>query len=426
MVAKPLSHLLGAQMKQKKPIIASVLCVFALLTGPTLTGSSPAQAQSLSSASATTKLSKYQTIYFATGSSRLGDRSRTKLRHLLPTLRKQTAITITGYVQKGGPANPNLSKKRAKAVAQYLRKHGVTAPITIIANRTPKKNATSASARRVVITWSSQPSGRTNQKGVLWSQEFNEASGSAPSSKVWGYDLGGGGFGNSEFQYYTNSRQNSATDGLGALVIKATSIDEYDPLRDNCNVDDANSDCPTYRSARIKTQDKVGFLYGHIEARMWLPEGTGTWPAFWMLGADFGGIGWPDCGELDIMEQGNDKTAINGTIHSNGPDIYMGLTGSAYADFGSSFAGGWHTFAINWLPNSIQWLVDGDVYHEVNKVDVEAAGYEWVFDHENFIIFNLAAGGNYVGGVNPDAPYEMKIDYLRVSSYNGYGAIIKH
>ena len=413
-------------MKSKKPIIAAFLCVFALLASPAVSGATPAKAQNSLAATASTKLSKYQTIYFVTGSSRLGDRSRAKLRHLLPTLRKQSQITLTGYVQKGGPKNANLSKKRAQAVARYLRKHGITAPITIVANKTPKKRSTSASARRVEITWSSAPSGRATHSGLLWSQEFNESAGQAPSSSVWSYDLGGGGFGNSEFEYYTNYRQNSATDGHGALVINATAIDENDPLRDNCNVDDANSDCPTYRSARIKTQDKVGFLYGHIEARMWLPEGTGTWPAFWMLGADFGGLGWPDCGELDIMEQGNDKTSVNGTIHSNGPDIYMGLTGSAYADLGSSFAGGWHTFSINWQPTTIQWLVDGNVYHEVNKVDVEAAGYEWVFDHENFIIFNLAAGGNYVGGVNPDAPFQMKIDYLRYSTYNGYGQLIKH
>lgn len=419
-------------MLKKKPTIAAVLCVLALLASPTVAGSTPVHVGTSAATASSTKLSKYQRIYFVTGSSRLGDKSRAKLRHLLPTLRKVSTITVTGYVQKGGPANPNLSKKRAKAVASYLRKHGVTAPITIIANRTPKKNAKSASARRVEITWSAKPGensaqeGRTTQKGLLWSQEFNGAAGSGPDSSVWDYDLGGGGGGNGEFQYYTDERRNSALDGNGSMVINATTIDDSDILRDNCEPDDAYVGCPTFRSARIKTQDKVGFLYGHIEARMWLPDGTGTWPAFWMLGADFGSVGWPDCGELDIMEQNNDKSSVHGTIHSNGPDIYMGMSGGKYAELGEKFSNSWHTYAINWKPDHIEWLVDGEMYYELNRLDVEGAGFDWVFNHENFIIFNLAMGGAYVGGINPDGPAQMKIDYLRVSPFSGYGKVIKH
>jgi len=371
-----------------------------------------------------------RTVYFTSSSAVLGPQSRGKLYRLLPTLKKQTRITLVGYVQTGvtNRNNRSLSLARAKEVRTYLVRHGVTATIVLSPNHIPAKNPKSATARRVEISWGSTDSGGQNAaKGVIWSQEFNGTAGSAIDGNVWRYDLGdNGGWGNSEFEYYTDSTTNSALDGSGNLAIQATPVSDADPLRGNCNPGDVFVGCPSFYSARIKTEDKVGFLYGHIEARMWLPEGSGTWPAFWLLGNDIGSLGWPDCGELDIMEQNNDKSSVHGTVHSNGPDIYMGMSGSSFAPVGDSYAGEWHTFAVNWLPDSIQWLVDGQVYYELTKNDVVGAGYEWVFDHENFVIFNLAMGGNYVQGVNPTDPATMKIDYLRVSTYKGYGRVIKH
>ncbi len=427
MSTKSLSLCTGATMRPRMSTIAAFLCVLSLIASPSLAASNSSHAKTLTPATSISSLGKYKTVYFQTGSSRLGARSIWKLKHLLPTLKQQSSITLTSYVQKGGASNSSaLSMKRAKAVRTYLRAHGIKATIKLVAKKTPKRNPSAPSARRVEITWGGGADGRNSAKGVIWSQEFNGASGAGPDQSVWGYDLGGGGGGNGEFQYYTDERQNTALDGNGSLVIHATTIDDADPLRDNCNPGDAYVGCPTFRSGRIKTQDKVGFLYGHIEARMWLPEGTGTWPAFWMLGADFGSVGWPDCGELDILEQNNDKTGVHGTIHSNGPDIYMGMSGGKFADFGDTYANSWHTYAVNWKPDFIQWLVDGQVYYELGRTDVEGAGFDWVFDHENFIIINLAMGGAYVGGINPDGPAEMKIDYVRVSTYNGYGVVTKH
>ena len=427
MSKKSLTQFRGAVMRSKMSIFAILLCALSLMAAPSTAVSVKTLPASHAAISSKSSLSTYKVIYFQTGSSRLGARSIWKLKHLLPTLRNQSSITLTGYVQKGGTAKSgSLSMKRVKAVEKYLKAHGVTAKIKLVANRTPKKNASAPSARRVEITWGGGSDGKNSAKGVIWSQEFSGPSGAGPDSSVWDYDLGGGGGGNGEFQYYTDTRENSALDGNGAMVINATTIDDSDPLRENCNPGDAYVGCPTFRSARIKTQDKVGFLYGHIEARMWLPEGTGTWPAFWMLGADFGGVGWPDCGELDIMEQNNDKTGVHGTIHSNGPDIFMGMSGGKYAEFGDTYANSWHTYAINWKPDYIEWLVDGQAYYELGRSDVEAAGFEWVFDHENFIIINLAMGGAYVGGINPDGPAQMKIDYVRVSTYDGYGVVTKH
>jgi beta-glucanase (GH16 family) len=427
MSKKSLSLFSGVSMRSRMSLFATLLCVFSLLAAPSTAATSQSALQSRAAISTKSSLSKYKTIYFQTGSSRVGPRSVWKIKHLLPTLKKQSAITLTGYVQKGGSAkSSSLSMKRVKAVEKYLKAHGVKATFKLIANKTPKRNASAPSARRVEISWGSGSDGKNSAKGVIWSQEFNGASGLGPDRSVWDYDLGGGGGGNGEFQYYTDETQNSALDGNGAMVINATTIDDSDPLRENCSPGDAYVGCPTFRSARIKTQDKVGFLYGHIEARMWLPEGTGTWPAFWMLGADFGSVGWPDCGELDIMEQNNDKTGVHGTIHSNGPDIFMGMSGGKYAEFGDTYANSWHTYAINWKPDYIQWLVDGEVYYELGRIDVEGAGFDWVFDHENFIIINLAMGGAYVGGINPDGPAQMKIDYVRVSTYDGYGVVTKH
>src|ERR1019366_2562043 len=133
---------------------------------------------------------------------------------------------------------------------------------------------------------------------LVWSDEFNGLAGAPVDPKSWDFDLGGGGWGNSELEVYTNSTENVFQDGVGNLVIRA--------LKTAAN---------TYTSARIKTQGRQSFQYGKVEARIKIPYGQGIWPAFWMLGVDINTAGWPACGEIDIMENiGKEPGTIHGTV----------------------------------------------------------------------------------------------------------------
>lgn len=242
---------------------------------------------------------------------------------------------------------------------------------------------------------------------LTWSDEFNGASGSAPDSGKWAYDLGGGGFGNNEHQYYTNSRDNSAMDGAGNLVITARNNDaaRYQCWYGTCR----------YTSARLLTKGKFTQAYGKFEARIQLPRGQGIWPAFWMMGDDLDSAGWPGAGEIDVMEYlGHDQDTVYGTIHGPGYSGAGGPSASYSLPAGQSFADGFHTFAIEWSPNTITWLVDGNAYRTRTPADI--GGNRWVFDHPFFMLLNLAVGGNWPG--YPDAstqfPQQLKVDYVKV------------
>ena len=233
---------------------------------------------------------------------------------------------------------------------------------------------------------------------VIWSQEFNGSAGSAPDSAVWSYDTGAGGWGNAELQNYTTSRNNSALDGQGNLVITARREGDG-----------------SYTSARLQSNNKVELKYGRVEARIQVPRGQGIWPAFWMLGGDFPQASWPASGEIDIMENiGKEPHRIYGTVHGPGYSGGSGITGAYQHPQNWSFADTFHTFAVDWKPGSITWSVDGNVYHQVTTASV--GGNPWVFDKAYFLILNVAVGGQWPG--YPDGttqfPQQMKVDYVRV------------
>ena len=237
-------------------------------------------------------------------------------------------------------------------------------------------------------------------QGVVWSQEFNGAAGSAPDARVWNLETGGGGWGNGELQTYTNSRANSALDGAGNLVITAKR--------------ESNGG---YTSARMTTQGKYAPTYGRIEARIQIPRGQGIWPAFWMLGADLPTAGWPSSGEIDIMENvGFEPHLVHGTVHGPGYSGGEGIGAQYMHPQGWSFADTFHTFAIDKKPGEITWSVDGQVYHRVTPAST--GGDPWVFDKPFFLILNVAVGGQWPG--YPDGstqlPQQMKVDWIRVSS----------
>ena len=168
---------------------------------------------------------------------------------------------------------------------------------------------------------------------------------------------------------------------------------------------------------RLTTQGIFAQKYGRMEARIRLPVGQGVWPAFWMLGADIEEVGWPQTGEIDIMEyRGQEQTIVHGTLH--GPGYFGGspITKRYFLEDGS-FADDFHVFAVEWDPSRIAWWVDDVVYQTVNTAQVVERG-EWVFDDPFFLLLNVAVGGSFSG--NPDAstpfPQTMLVDYVRVLS----------
>jgi beta-glucanase (GH16 family) len=281
-----------------------------------------------------------------------------------------------------------------------------------------------------LLTGKTTPTAAPSDWKLAWSDEFDDPAGTFPNAAVWKPELGDGllngipGWGNSELEYYTDSTDNAATDGKGNLVITVRKVDP------------ANSPLVCwygaceYTSARLITANKLEVAYGRVEARVKLPTGQGLWPAFWMLGTDIGEVGWPQSGEIDIMEYIGSQTAqAFGTIH--GPGYSGGQSyGKKFNLKSGTFADDFHTFAVEWQPDEIRWLIDGETYFTATPKDLPA-GAQWVFNHPFFIILNVAVGGNLPGPVGKDTvfPASMTVDYVRVyqaqSSYRQFAASFK-
>ena len=241
---------------------------------------------------------------------------------------------------------------------------------------------------------------------LAWSDEFNQADGSSPNPANWGFDVGGGGWGNAQLEYDT-SRTNNARIVGGQLVIEAKP-ESYG----------GNS----YTSARMLTKGKFSIAYGRIEASIKIPRGQGIWPAFWMLGTNIDSVSWPTCGEIDIMENiGNisDQGTDHGTIHGpqGGGDYNggSGVGGTYTLPGGAALADNFHLYAVEWTTNQIKWYLDGINYFTATPASLPG-GSTWVFTQPQFIILNVAVGGNWPG--NPDGtavfPQQMLVDYVRV------------
>ena len=244
---------------------------------------------------------------------------------------------------------------------------------------------------------------------LTMSDDFDGAEGTPPDATMWTYDVGGDGWGNGQLEFNTDRVENVSLDGQGHLQIVA--------LEESYMGND-------YTSGRIKTQvfvcddddKKCGFdqKYGRFEARIQLPEGQGLWPAFWMLGANVDEVPWPGCGEIDVMEyQGQRPKRVFGTLHGPGYSGGESISGDFELDGDETFADDFHVFAVDWDPGRIVFSVDGEVYHSVNSSSVPG---DWVFDHEFFVILNLAVGGTFGGPVGPDTvfPAKILIDYVRI------------
>lgn len=261
--------------------------------------------------------------------------------------------------------------------------------------------AASDASGNLVITWAGSGSleGDINgfqlqplatQWNIVWSDEFN---GTSINTNIWTYDTGDGGWGNNELETYTSDPQNSyVSNGLLHIVVQQT------------------GGGTGYTSARMKTDGLYDTpVYGRFQWRAALPSGTGMWPALWMLGSDFDYIGWPTCGEIDVVENdGATPTWVQGSLHSNsgGPTAIYDLPG------GESTTN-FHIYEMDWTPTNIQWLVDGQLY------ETQSIGAP--FNAPFFFLMNVAVGGNYVNNPTTDQinagtvfPQQMLVDYVRV------------
>lgn len=208
----------------------------------------------------------------------------------------------------------------------------------------------------------------------MWSDEFNQRDGSAPRSSNWAYDTGGNGWGNHELQYYTDRSPNNVVIHNGRLTIRA------------------------------------------LEETHTGPRGKGLWPAFWMLGNNIKEVGWPACGEIDLLENiGGEPSTIHGTLHGPGYSAGSGIGASYTLGKKQRFADAFHVFAAEWEPGAIRFYVDDALYKTTTPANLPP-GTTWVFDHPFFVILNVAVGGDWPG--NPDSstvfPQRMEVDYVRI------------
>lgn len=232
---------------------------------------------------------------------------------------------------------------------------------------------------------------------LVWQDEFEGLANQKPDSTKWTYDIGTD-WGNAQLEYDTDRPKNASLDGNGNLQITAYR--------------ESYSGQP-FTSARIKTQGLFEQTYGRFEARIKMPWGPGIWPAFWLLGSDVDAVGWPQCGEIDIMEyRGQQPNLIHGTVHGPGYSGGNGVTKS-YGLEKNRFDVDFHLFAVEWSKDYLRFYVDEVLYQEIKPKDLNGP---WVFNKPFFIILNVAVGGNYVGFPTSQTPFpqSMLVDYVRV------------
>jgi beta-glucanase (GH16 family) len=239
---------------------------------------------------------------------------------------------------------------------------------------------------------------------LTWQDDFSGAAGSSPGP-VWSSVVDGGGGGNRELQYYIPAA--NALDGHGDLAITAQRNDGtyhawYGPSR--------------FTSGKLWTRQKLAFRYGTLQVRASFPCAgrPGAWPAIWLLGTNLGAVGWPRCGEIDMMEsfgRNADARQVSAAAHwlgGNASSLHELPAGNDAADF--------HTYTLDWLPGSLSFSIDGDEHLTLSKKQV---GANWPFDQPFFLILNLAIGGTMGGNVPATAtfPYVMKV--RSVALYGG-------
>ena len=286
-----------------------------------------------------------------------------------------TATNAASYGYDFGDGNYQTS---ATGAATYKYSAPGTYKVTVTA--TSSDGSTASKAMEVTVNVVLK---------LAWADEFNTDG--APDPARWGYDLGGGGWGNSELEYYT-SRPDNVTISGGTLKITAKKEDYSGS---------------TYTSARLVSKDKYNLKYGKVEIRAKLPSGVGTWPALWMLGSNYATAPWPACGEIDIMEHvGKDQNKIYSTLHYPG---HSGANGNGSTTVIPTASTEFHRYGVEWSSAVIRFSVDDVPFFTF------ANSSSTPFNANFFFILNLAMGGNFAGPVDPAiTSATMEVDYIRV------------
>ena len=248
---------------------------------------------------------------------------------------------------------------------------------------------------------------------LAWSDEFDGPAGAPPDSSKWNYETGGSGWGNGQLEYDTSSTSNAALDGQGHLIITSRYENPggYQCWYGKCVI----------TSARLDTSTHFSQAYGRFEIRAKIPRGLGMWPSFWLVGNDILQVGWPQSGELDVMENDGWQPELNyGSLHGpvmpSGGHLYMSATYGLPP--GQALADAYHTYTLDWSPTALTWYVDGNPYETRTIADVPN-GY-WVFNHPFVIVLETAVGGKWPGNPDPTTvfPQQMLVDYVRAYQAN--------
>lgn len=343
-----------------------------------------------------------------------------------PVQAQVTAPAVSTKAAQGGAQIVSLADGTAGATIYYTVDGSTpttaspvyVAPFLVASNVTLNAYATLSGAKQSVVT--TQTFSPNIASGTLvWSDEFANATGNnlQPDPTVWTYDTGNSGFGNHELENY-------CAWGSTTAPCNPASPNAYVGTDGYLHIVAQEPSAGVYTSARMKTQGLFSVQYGRLEAKIWVPEAQGFWPAFWTLGNDINTNPWPACGEQDIMERVN--AALNpdwneGSVHGTGFTGSTGL-GTVYNFPAGQTAAGWHTYGMIWKPGSVAYYVDTPSSPYVTYTNPASltglAGAVWPFDSGNsaFIILNFAVGGDWPGNPNASTvfPASLLVDYVRV------------
>lgn len=334
------------------------------------------------------------------------------------------APTITSAPAKNGASILTLADATAGASIFYTTNGTVPtsastqyfAPLLLASNASVQAiGYSSGMTNSPVVTKTFTPN--ISPGTLVWSDEFNNSTGTSisPDPAVWGYETGAGGWGNHELETYCSPASNASPCSLA-------SPNAYVGTDNSLHIALRQTTPGVHTSARMKTQGLFSFQYGRLEFRAQIPEGQGLWPAGWLLGNNIASVNWPACGEMDVMERVNAATVPDfsqGSVH--GPGFTGMAIGSPYHFPAGQTAATWHTYGMIWTPGSIAFYVDSpsNIYATFNPASL--AGYpgsSWPFDagQADFILLNLALGGDYPGAPTASTPYpsEMVVDYVRI------------
>jgi len=314
------------------------------------------------------------------------------------------AGTVINYTVDGSTPTP--------ASQQYQ------APFLVASNLTVEAIAVSgASATLQVSTVASQSfSANIPSNTLVWSDEFANTTGAPaqPDPTIWTYDTGNSGFGNNELETY-------CAWGSSTSPCSTANPSEYVGTDGYLHIVAQQPSSGVYTSARMKTQGLFSFQYGRLEFRAQVPEAQGFWPANWLLGNNIATVNWPACGEMDVLERVNAAATPDwnqGSIHGTGFTGGTGL-GTQYLFPSGQTAAQWHTYGMAWTQGKVTYYVDEIPYATFTTASISGfPGAVWPFDtgQANFIILNLAIGGDYPGPPDNTTPFpsEMLIDYVRI------------